>query len=212
MSEIITADAVEITKLKGVEQDIRTKRSDISFEDTPPSQIKRRPDGLDYVEEGYMRNQLNRHYPIWSWELDEVEFLGGEWVWCRGHLSIVEEGITRKFGSVGATRVQFRKGTKHTPDNIVDIDKNVASANTDAFKRAVNRLCNVCDDIYRKQIIDPLSESDKDSLASVLDKADDKLRRAVNVKIDRGEIHTRNLSDWIELIEKKLNKDKKEKK
>lgn len=208
MAEIVTADAVQITQLKGVEEDIRTKRSSISFEDTPASQVKQRPDGMDYVEEGFMRNQLNRHYPIWSWELDEVQFLGGEWVWCRGHLSIVEEGITRKFGSVGATRVQFRKGKDHIPANIVDIDKNVASANTDAFKRAVNRLCNVCDDIYRKQILEPLSENDKDRLASTLDKADDKLRRAINVKIDRGEIHSRNLDDWIKLIEDKLKESK----
>lgn len=211
MSEIITADAVQISKLKGVEQDIRTKRSDISYEDTPKSQVKKRPDGMDYVEEGYMRNQLNRHYPIWSWELDEVQFLGGEWVWCRGHLSIVEEGITRKFGSVGATRVQFRKGSDHVPANIVDIDKNVASANTDAFKRAVNRLCNVCDDVYRKQILEPLSENDKDRLASALDEADDKLRRAVNVKIDRGEIHSHNIDDWITLITDKIKKDKENK-
>ena len=158
-----------------------------------------------------MRNQLNKHYPIWSWDLDEVQFLGGEWVWCRGHLSIVEEGVTRKFGSVGATRVQFKKGSDHIPANIIDIDKNVASANTDAFKRAVNRLCNICDDVYRKQILEPLSKNDKDRLTAVLSEADDKLKRAINVKLDRGEIHSRNLDDWIELIEDKLNKDKENK-
>ena len=102
----------------------------------------------------------------------------------------------------------IKRGSKHTPENIVDIDKNVASANTDAFKRAVNRLCNVCDDIYRKQILEPLSESDKDRLASTLDAADDKLRRAINVKIARGEIHSRKLDDWIKLIEDKLKESK----
>ena len=207
MADITTTDAVQITQLKGLEHDIRNKRNDISYKETPKSQVKKRPDGMDYVEEGFMRNQLNKHYPIWSWDIDEVQFLGGEWVWCRGHLSIVKEGVTRKFGSVGATRVQFKKGSDLIPANIVDIDKNVASANTDAFKRAVNRLCNVCDDVYRKEILEPLSKNDKDRLTAVLSEADDKLKRAINVKLDRGEIHSRNLDEWIELIEDKLNKD-----
>ena len=36
------------------------------------------------------------------------------------------------------------------------MDNNIAAANSNAFKRAVNRLCNIADDIYRKQI-DPLA-------------------------------------------------------
>ena len=109
MSELVTIDASGLANLKSVEQDISKKRKNISFTETPPNQVKKRPDGLDYVEEGFMRNQLNKHYPVWSWSCDEMEFLGAEWVWVRGTLTIVEEGIPRSFGSVGATRIQFKK-------------------------------------------------------------------------------------------------------
>ena len=144
MSDVDMIDPIQIGKLKAVENDIRIRRDGISNSPTPKEQVKTRPDGMDYIEEGYMRHLLNKHYPLWSWNCEEVQFLGAEWVWVRGTLTIVEDGVPRKFGSVGATRVQFKRGAPHTPENIVDIDKNVASANTDSFKRAVNRLCNLC--------------------------------------------------------------------
>ena len=62
----------------------------------------------------------------------------------------------------------------HTPENIVDIDKNVATANTNAFKRAVNRLCNIADDIYQKHIEDiSLSEIQRQEVNVLLDKCKD---------------------------------------
>ena len=45
-------------------------------------------------------------------------------------------------------------GQEHTPENVINIDHNVGAANTNAFKRAVNRLCNIADDVYRKEMID----------------------------------------------------------
>ena len=31
--------------------------------------------GFDYVDEAYMRHQLNTHYPIWKWEIIKYEFI-----------------------------------------------------------------------------------------------------------------------------------------
>jgi len=91
---------------------------------------------------------------MYRWLLCQTR-MGGEWVVTDGELEIVDNGIKRRFYSPGATRIQFKKGRPHTPENIIDMDNNIAAANSNAFKRAVNRLCNIADDVYRKQI-DPL--------------------------------------------------------
>ena len=162
------------------EKIVRDKHNKVSDVKTPKAYIKRRPDGFDYVDEAFMRHQLNNYFPVWSWEVDDIEFLGSEWVVVRGHLSLSDSSVPRKFGSVGATRVQFKRDRKtggamtHTPENIVDIDKNVATANTNAFKRAVNRLCNIADDIYQKHIEDiSLSEIQRQEVNVLLDKCKD---------------------------------------
>ena len=162
------------------EKIVRDKHNKVSDVKTPKAYIKRRPDGFDYVDEAFMRHQLNNYFPVWSWEVDDIEFLGSEWVVVRGHLSISDSSVPRKFGSVGATRVQFKRDRKtggamtHTTENIVDIDKNVATANTNAFKRAVNRLCNIADDIYQKHIEDiSLSEIQRQEVNVLLDKCKD---------------------------------------
>jgi len=47
--------------------------------------------------------------------------------------------------------VQYKSGTPHTPDNIIDVGDNVQSAITGAKKRAINRLTGIGDDIYGKR-------------------------------------------------------------
>ena len=63
------------------EQLLREKHAKISSEPTHPAFVEKRPDGFDYVTEGYMRAKLGEHYPIWSWKPggdNAVQFLGGE--------------------------------------------------------------------------------------------------------------------------------------
>ena len=137
---------------------------------TPSTQIKRRPDGYDYVEEGYMRKKLNDIYPIWSWILDEIQFLGGEWVWARGTLIIDDHGVVRKYGAAASHRITYKRGVPHTPENIIDIGNNIKASNSDAFKVAANRLCNIADDVYRKQVElpKPLTDSQKLEIEQLL--------------------------------------------
>ena len=63
------------------------------------------------------------------------------------------------------------------------------------------------EDIINEAIVSDLYDTPIEIELSNLN-ASDKLKRAINVKLDRGEIHSRNLDEWIELIEDKLNKDK----
>lgn len=105
--------------------------------------VKKRPDGKDYIDDAWMSDRLNKYFPGWSWEAAApLHFLGSEWVVAQGHLIVIDEkllafGINpplRKFYGVDAVRIQYKKDTPHTPENIVDVGDNCQSAVTGAKK------------------------------------------------------------------------------
>ena len=114
------------------------------------------------------------------------------------------KGVPRKFFSPGAARIQFKRGTPHTPENVIDIDKNVASANTNAFKRAINRLTNFGDDIYRKQIEDlSLTDEDMDTVNSLLGQINDAdTTNDVLSAIEDGRINKSNVNQTLRYLTK----------
>jgi hypothetical protein len=145
-----------LDKVKRFEKILTDKHINISNKATPKGKIKKDGQGFDYVTEGYLREQLNKEFPMWSWEPTDnpVQFIGAEWVVVSGFLKVLDNGIERKFFSPGAARIQFKKSQPHTPENVIDVDNNLGAANSNALKRAINRLCNIADDVYRK-VIDP---------------------------------------------------------
>lgn len=160
-------DQAFLDRIKQIKADMHNFYMSISQEPTPQYNgsggqvIKKRPDGLDYLEEAYMRTRLDFYFPGWSWEGTFTQFVGGiEIVAIGGHLCIIDEHLlafsivppVRKFYSVGAARIQFKKDAPHTVENIIDVDKNIAAANSHAFKRGVNRLCRIGDDVYGKRV------------------------------------------------------------
>ena len=130
-----------------VESSVITKHSEVSQLDTPNYYVKQQQ-GFDYVDEGYMRHLLNLHYPIWGWEIIKYEFIGDKSIAVHGRLTIADNGIERSFDSIDAHRIASNE------KGYVDIGNDLKSANTDCFKVAVNRLCNIADDVYRKRIED----------------------------------------------------------
>ena len=121
--------------------------------------------GFDYVDEAYMRNQLNSHYPIWKWEIRKYEFMGDKVISLHGRLTIMDHGIERHFDSVAAHRIATNQ------KGYVDLGNDLKAANSDCFKVAVNRLCNIADDIYRKLIPDlRLSDEQKETINKMMDK------------------------------------------
>jgi len=123
--------------------------------------VQQRPDGLDYIIDAYMDECLDKYFPGWSWKkAGGLNFLGSEYVVADGELFIIDErllafGITppyRVYWGSGAARIQYKSGKSHIAENIVDVDKNVKAANTNAKKVAINRLTGIGDDIYAKRI------------------------------------------------------------
>ena len=197
------------------------KRETISNTSTPKQMIKKRADGFDYVEEAYMRSMLDKVYPDWSWlpaPDNAVQFLGSEWVVVQGVLEITEEesGRKRRFFSPGAARGQFKSGQPHTTENVIDIDKNVASANSYAFKRACNRLAHIADDIYRKQVrTDFMTEEQEEAYDDLLKTAKDvgmKMTRLAQWKNAKETIYQSNYVDAFNSFYQEVNHLKTNKK
>ena len=190
---------------------IKVQRKIVSNTKTPKCHVEKKGDGYDYVDEAYMRDRLNYHYPIWSWKIDSSEFLGAEWCIVRGTLTILDNGVPRHFSSIGAARVQFKRNSEHIAENVVDIDKNIASANTNAFKRAINRLCNIADDVYHKLVKDvSLSDSQIDGINSMLEGLEGSTIDNIKKGIEEQTINSTNIDAVINKI--KRLKEEKEKK
>ena len=184
------------------ETSLISKHQNVSEEPTPQDVVKSR-NGFDYVDEGYMRWRLNQHYPIWSWEVIKYETLGDKAIVVHGRLKIVDEGIPRSFDSVAAHRIaQARSGAGY-----VDLGNDLKAANSDAFKVAVNRLCNVADDVYRKQYIDKtLDKQQSDYLYLCMSQMDTGEAEKVEAALVSGKIN----KDNYDKVVSKLNKGAKD--
>ena len=164
------------------------KHQQVSEEPTPSDVVKSR-NGFDYVDEGYMRWRLNQHYPIWSWEVIKYETLGDKAIVVHGRLKVMDEGVPRSFDSVAAHRIAVsRNGSGY-----VDLGNDLKAANSDAFKVAVNRLCNVADDVYRKQYVDKsIDEVQANTLIDVIAEMDKKEADQVYKALQSGKINKDN--------------------
>ena len=180
-----------------LETSLVDKHEEISMLDTPKVYVKQQQ-GFDYVDEGYMRHLLNKHYPVWKWEIVKYEFIGDKAILVHGKLTINDNGIERSFDSIDAHRIASNdKG-------YVDIGNDLKSANTDCFKVAVNRLCNIADDVYRKRIEDiSLSDKQKKEIETKLKKIKDneKVVEKIRNSIEQMTINTTNFDATIRKIE-----------
>ena len=123
----------------------------------------------------------------------------------QGRLTIYDNGICRKYDSVSSHRIQ----KKRESGEFVDIGNDMKAANSDAFKVAVNRLCNVSDDVYRKRIEEAeLTDKQKKLIMDLATKVDKQV--AVEQSIMSGRIHrfnaTRTIDQLKALISKQQNK------
>ena len=180
-----------------LETSLVDKHEEITMLDTPKVYVKQQQ-GFDYVDEGYMRHLLNKHYPVWKWEIVKYEFIGDKAILVHGKLTINDNGIERSFDSIDAHRIASNdKG-------YVDIGNDLKSANTDCFKVAVNRLCNIADDVYRKRIEDiSLSDDQIKEIETKLKKIKDNKDVVAKIRngIEQMTINITNFSATIRKIE-----------
>jgi hypothetical protein len=174
---------------QAIQDDVLINKHQQVSETPTPSDVVKSRNGFDYVDEGYMRWRLNQHYPIWSWEVIKYETLGDKAIVVHGRLKVMDEGVPRSFDSVAAHRIAVsRNGSGY-----VDLGNDLKAANSDAFKVAVNRLCNVADDVYRKQYVDKsLDEVQANTLMDVIAEMDKKEADQVYKALQSGKINKDN--------------------
>lgn len=180
VSNLILSDEF-LVKAAELKENIRTKITEIGLADTPAVDgqgkkvIRKRDDGYDYIIEAFMRSELDRLFPGWSWEPQGPPmFLGAEWVYWWGILSIIDENLVglgvmppiRKFGAGSAARIKYKSGIPHTTETIIDVGNDVSGANSKALKKAINSLTHIGDDIYKKRLDYEGMGSFEDVLAS----------------------------------------------
>jgi len=182
-------DAMEVLHDQAIQDDVLIQKHQKVSETPTPSDVVKSKNGFDYVDEGYMRWRLNKHYPIWSWEVVKYETLGDKAIVVHGRLKIMDEGVPRSFDSVAAHRIAVaRSGSGY-----VDLGNDLKAANSDAFKVAVNRLCNVADDVYRKQYIDKtLDEGQYNSVMNAIQDLDKLEADQVYSALQSGKINQDN--------------------
>ena len=178
-----------------IEDILQSKHDFVSNVPTPKVFVKDKG-GFDYVDEAYMRNQLNSHYPIWKLEIIKYEFIGDKAISLHGRLTIVDHGIERHFDSVAAHRIASNS------KGYVDLGNDLKAANSDCFKVAVNRLCNIADDVYRKIIPDlTLSQEQKDAINGLLDGVDSKMVDKIKAGMEDLSINSINYKATIRRLE-----------
>ena len=181
--------------LVATEDILQSKHNNISNIPTPKTFVKDKG-GFDYVDEAYMRHLLNTHYPIWKWDIVKYEFVGDKAIIVHGRLTIIDHGIERHFDSVAAHRIASNS------KGYVDIGNDLKAANSDCFKVAVNRLCNIADDVYRKQIPDlELSEKQKEKILGLLDGLNSATVGNVKAGIKGLDINSTNYEATIRKLE-----------
>ena len=177
------------------EDNLQSKHDFVSNIATPKAFVKDKG-GFDYVDEAYMRNQLNSHYPIWKWEIIKYEFIGDKAISLHGRLTIIDHGVERHFDSVAAHRIASNER------GYVDLGNDLKAANSDCFKVAVNRLCNIADDVYRKIIPDlTLSEEQKEKILGLTDGMNSATVGNVKAGIEGLEINSLNYEATIRKLE-----------
>ena len=115
--------------------------------------------------------------------------LGDKVIVVHGRLKVMDEGVPRSFDSVAAHRIAVSR----SGGGYVDLGNDLKAANSDAFKVAVNRLCNVADDVYRKQYIDKsITEEQYNKLLSMMSQLDVEDAEKVESALIGGKINKDN--------------------
>ena len=224
MADVVEYNDDFLARIAGIKEAMHKKYMDISAADTPEFDgngnraIKTRPDGYRYIEEGAMRKLLDKYFPGWSWDMAApLHFLGSEWVVAQGYLTIIDEYLlafnivppVRRFYGTDAVQIQYKQNKAHLPENIINIGDNCQAANSQALKRAINRLTFIGDDIYGKRFeedgagtIEDVADNTSSKVAQVLffDITTKRGMSIVNIKKLLGVTSYKEVNDWNEAL------------
>jgi len=132
--------ALKMEELRGIVTEHITSIYNVR---TPKDKIKKRPDGLDYIESTWMDKTWKEFSPLYSYSLVYVNESSG---WIDVIVSLEDKTSGNVELGAGSARIQVRRGT----EDIVDKSNNIKSALTGAIKNAQSRF-GVGADVYGKR-------------------------------------------------------------
>lgn len=115
---------------------------------TPKEKVKKRPDGLDYVEGSWMDTKSKEFMPLYEYKLLHISH---EYGWINVFVSLTDRTTGNTELGAGAARIQVFRGVE-TPSfrDIIDMGNNLKAALTQAIKNAQSRF-GICADVYGKR-------------------------------------------------------------
>lgn len=135
-------------------------------QETPPDKIKKRPDGYDYVEYSYMDKEYKKYHPFYSIRMVGTPQLYLQLLYVECSIELTSKITGNTECGTGGARIQLKTEAKKLvesgkrgvlPFDIIDYDKNVKSALTNAIKNAESRF-GIAADVYQRREFAP-SES-----------------------------------------------------
>jgi len=171
-------------------KEIADKHKKVSQVITPKPYVKKKYDGMEYVEISYMKSVADDEYTPWNWEIISEGELGTEAYKVHGRLTYTDaNGVIRIGDMVAAHRIQKKRGT----NEFVDIGNDIKAANTDCMKKAFNMYLNIADDVYRNQVEDmELSNKEKNDIIELSAKISKGRLEEITKLVDNQVIHGGN--------------------
>ena len=198
-TELALIENGALTDIKKALKVITKHHKKVSALKTPKAFIKQKM-GMDYVEYSVMRDIADNEYPGWSWTVIKTEFAGTEAYVVHGRLKWFDDGVWREGDATASHRIQKKRGS----DDYVDLGNDIKAANTDCIKKAFNMYMNICDDVYRNQVEDPmLTDKQKKDIADAALKVD--MHDKVMKQVEDGDLNAMNFKASMAKLERMFN-------
>ena len=198
-TELALIENGALTDIKKALKVITKHHKKVSELKTPKAFIKQKM-GMDYVEYSVMRDIADNEYPGWSWTVIKTEFAGTEAYVVHGRLKWFDDGVWREGDATASHRIQKKRGS----DDYVDLGNDIKAANTDCIKKAFNMYMNICDDVYRNQVEDPiLTDKQKKDIADAALKVD--MHDKVMKQVEDGDLNAMNFKASMAKLERMFN-------
>ena len=196
MNELAVIENGALSDIKKALKAITKHHKKVSGIKTPKAFIKQKM-GMDYVEYSVMRDIADNEYPGWSWTVIKTEFAGTEAYVVHGRLKWFDDGVWREGDATASHRIQKKRGS----DDYVDLGNDIKAANTDCIKKAFNMYMNICDDVYRNQVEDPmLTDKQKKDIADAALKVD--MHDKVMKQVEDGDLNAMNFKASMAKLER----------
>ena len=200
-NELIVANQAMLKELEEILDAVRITHKKIRNKKTPKTFVDKKG-GFDFIEFRYMLQQLDEHYPVWSWEIINSGTMGKSY-FVHGRLTIIDNGFKRWFDSITSHDFIISKKT----NEFIGIENTLKAANTDALKKAINVLTGIGSDVYKVDDIE-LGDVQKAELIEIAGQMGSKKLKAVKEAMDELVINKENFESMKALLKRQYQQYK----